>query len=183
MRRNPLLIGAALWLTTLIVTTNTLGADNHGHSHDAPAQSVGQALPRFAATSEAFELVGVVNGKHVTLYLDRAADNSPVNGAQLHLDLGGAKVDVRPHGEGEFEGSLAQELKPGVIPVTATVIVGNESDLLAGDLDLHSSVHEAHASSGWRGYVAWIAAGIAGLVLLFFTGRWLAARSRRRVVI
>ena len=181
MRRYRLLIGTTWWLATLIVSTNTLGADEHGHSHDAPAQSVGQALPRFAATSEAFELVGVVNGKHVTLYLDRAPDNSPVNGAQLQLELGGAKVDVKPHGEGEFEGSLARELKPGVIPVTATVIVGNESDLLAGDLDLHANTHESGASRSWLNYVIWIAAGIASLVLLLTAARWLRRRSRHRV--
>ena len=122
----------------------------------------GAGLPRFAATSEAFELVGVVNGKHVTLYLDRAPDNSPVNGAQLQVELGGAKLEVKPHGEGEFEATLAQDLKPGVIPVTATVVIGAESDLLAGDLDLHSTAHEAHAHRGWRAYVTWIGAGIVG---------------------
>ena len=183
MRRYSLLIGAASWLLPLIVTSSTFGADEHGHSHNGPAQTVGQALPRFAATSEAFELVGVINGKHVTLYLDRAPDNSPVNGAQLQVELGGAKLDVKPHGEGEFEATLAQALKPGVIPVTATVVVGNESDLLAGDLDLHASTHEGHAHRSWRGYVTWIGAGMAMLVVLLLTGRWLAGRSRRRVVL
>jgi hypothetical protein len=172
-----------LWVATLIVASDTLGADEHGHSHDAPAQAAGHALPRFAATSEAFELVGVVNGKHLTLYLDRAPDNSPVNGAQLQLELSGAKVDVKPHGEGEFEATLAQELKPGVIPVTATVIVGNESDLLAGDLDLHASTSESGSSRSWRDYVIWVAAGIASLVLLLIARRWLRRRSGQRVAL
>ena len=182
MRRYPFLVGAALWLTAFIVSSSVFGADEHGHSHDAPAQSPASALPRFAATSEAFELVGVVNGKHVMLYLDRAPDNSPVKDAQLQLELGGAKLDVKPHGEGEFEAMLAQALKPGVIPVTATVVVGNESDLLAGDLDLHAAPQESQASRSWRDYVMWIAAGFAAFVLLLFTARWIAARSRRRVM-
>ena len=66
-----------------------------GHDHgDAPAAMVGPALPRFTAVSELFELVGVLDGTHLTLYLDRATDNSPVKDAKLELELGGVKVPV-----------------------------------------------------------------------------------------
>ena len=64
--------------------------EGHDHGDAAPA-AVGQALPRFSAVSETFELVGVLNGKQITLYLDRFADNSPVRGAQIELEIGGAK--------------------------------------------------------------------------------------------
>jgi hypothetical protein len=34
-----------------------------------------------------------------------------------------------------------QELKPGVVSVAATVIAGEETDLLAGELDMHEEAH------------------------------------------
>ena len=118
------------------------------------------ASPRFTATSETFELVGVVNGKQVTLYLDRYADGSPVKNAKLELELGGVKVPVKPHAEGEFEATLVQELKPGVVSVAATVIAGEETDLLAGELDMHEEAHAEEATAhthGWKEYALWAA--------------------------
>jgi hypothetical protein len=119
----------------------------HGHDHgDAAPAAVGQALPRFSAVSEAFELVGVLSGKQITLYLDRFADNSPVRGAQIELEIGGAKFKAEKQGEDEYEVVLPNEPKPGVLPVAATVIAGNETDLLAGELDIHEEAHTEEAA-------------------------------------
>ena len=138
------LIEAGLAALLLVCWTPGLrAADEHGHDHgDAPSAAAGPALPRFDASSESFELVGVLDGKRLTLYLDHAGDNSPVKDARLELDVAGTKVDVQPHGEGEFEALLAAEPKPGVFAITATVLAGKESDLLAGELDIHDE-HDA----------------------------------------
>lgn len=156
-------------LAMLVATTTftTWAGDGHDHG-EATTAAGGPALPRFTAVSETFELVGVLNGKQLTLYLDRTADNSPVKAAKLELELGGVKVDVKPHGEGEFEATLSQELKPGDISVSATVIAGQETDLLAGDLDLHGDPHADEAAPGqiWKVYGAWSLGGLLALVLL-----------------
>jgi hypothetical protein len=154
-----------------------------GHDHgEAPAAAGGPALPRFTAVSELFELVGVVNGKQITLYLDRFVDGSPVKDAKLELELGGIKIPVESHAEGEFEATLAQELKPGVVAVAATVMAGEESDLLAGELDLHgeAAVAETHRH-GWQEYLAWGVAGLVVLALLIAIARRLRA-SRKNVI-
>ena len=39
MRTYSFLVGAALSLSMAIVSSNTFGADDHGHSHDAPART------------------------------------------------------------------------------------------------------------------------------------------------
>lgn len=164
----------------LSVTTAWAG---EGHDHgDAQVATGGPALPRFTAVSELFELVGVVNGKQITLYLDRFGDGSPVKDAKLELELGGVKVPVESHAEGEFEATLTQELKPGVVAVAATVMAGEESDLLAGELDLHdeAAVTEAHRHD-WKEYLAWGVAGFAGLVLLAAIARRVRA-SRNNVI-
>ena len=123
--RLPSFRPAALALATAALLAAPSVQADAGHDHGAAAPSAaGPGLPRFVATSDLFELVGVVDGTRLTLYLDHSADNSPVKGAKLELELGGTKVNAKPGGDGEFEASLAQPLKPGVTPVTATVSAG-----------------------------------------------------------
>lgn len=137
--------------------------DEHGHSHDAPAAASGPALPRFSAVSEAFELVGVVNGKQLAIYLDRFDDNSPVPDAKLELEVGGKKVPVSVHATGEYEATLPEELKPGVTPVTVSLEVKGETDILAGEIDIHEEEHTDSEGHGWLRYAGW---GAAGLLVL-----------------
>ncbi len=154
-------------------------ADEHGHDHDAPAAAAGPALPRFEAVSEAFELVGVVNGKQLAIYLDRFDDNSPVEGAKLELEVGGKKVPVNVHAPGEYEATLSEELKPGVTPVTVTLEVKGETDILAGEVDIHEGEHTEAVAIGWRPYVAW---GAAALVALGLAAAVLRKRASRRAL-
>jgi hypothetical protein len=168
---NPIPMWTAIGLAAAVAAIPA--AADEGHDHAAPAAaSGGPALPRFAAVSEAFELVGVLNGRQLTLYLDRFADNSPVKDARLELDLGGTRLVARPHADGEYEATLAQALAPGVRAVTATVVAGNETDLLAGELDLHEATQrEAQLPRGWRSAAAWAAASIAALAALAWAVR------------
>ena len=178
--RNMLI--ALMGVVGLALSVNMVWA-GEGHDHgDAPAATGGPALPRFTAVSELFELVGVVNGKQITLYLDRFADGDPVKDAKLELELGGVKVPVESHAEGEFKATLGQELKPGVVAVAVTVMAGEESDLLAGELDLHdeTAVAEAHRHD-WKKTLTWSIAGLAGLVLLIAIAQRVRA-SRKNII-
>ena len=167
---------AALCAAALLVASPAWAGPGHDHGEAAPA-AVGQALPRFSAVSETFELVGVLSGKQIRLYLDRFADNSPVRGAQIELEIGGAKFKARTaegrQGDDEYEVVLPEAPKPGVLPVTATVTAGNEADLLAGELDIHEEAHadEAARTQSWTVYAGWVVAGIAALALLGWGGR------------
>ena len=159
----------ALCLMAFIAVTPLASLADAGHDHGAPAPTDASAgQPRFNAVSETFELVGVLNGKQLTLYLDRASDNSPVKNAQLELEVGGVKVDAKPQGEGEFRATLAQELKVGVTAVAATVLAGQESDLLAADLEIRSNAPAGDTASKlpWKQYGAWLMAGLLLLALL-----------------
>ena len=176
---------AAVVAAAMLVASPTWAGPGHDHGDSAPA-AVGQVLPRFSAVSETFELVGVLSGKQLTLYLDRFADNSPVRGAQIELEIGGAKFKARtsegPQGDDKYEVVLPEAPKPGVLPVTATVTAGNEADLLAGELDIHEATHvdEAGHRHSWTAYAGWALAGIAALALLAWGGRHLIhARSLR----
>lgn len=167
----------AFTVATLIAITPLATLAGEGHDHgEAPAASSGPALPRFAATSENFELIGVLNGRDLTLWLDHAADNSPVEGANLELEIGGVKVEVEQHEAGEFEAELAEEPEEGEVAIKAKVGVGQRTELLSGDLDIHHDEHAEASASGasWGTYGAW---GAGGLVLLALLG-WAMRRTR-----
>lgn len=176
-------LNACCLATFMAVTPFTSWADA-GHDHGAPAAAApGSGTPRFSAVSETFELVGVLSGRQLTLYLDRAGDNSPVKAAQLELELGGVKLAVKPRGEGEFEATLAQELKPGVTSVAATVIAGQETDLLAGELDIRADSHTDAATVRlpWKKYGIWLLAGLLTLTLLVLGQRRVRSHRINRV--
>ncbi len=169
---------AAFIFAAVLVGTGlpAIAGDGHEHGDAAPA-AAGTALPRFAAVSETFELVGVLDGKQVTLYLDRFADNAPVRGAQIELEIDGTKFKAEAHGDDAYEVVLKEAPKPGVLPITAIVTAGAEVDLLAGELDLHVAAHTdepAHEHS-WEEVAGWAAGGLAGLVALVFGARRLMA--------
>ncbi len=173
----------ALCLLSLVLAGPPLAWADAGHDHGpAPAATVSAgALPRFTAASDDFELVGVLNGQQLALYLDHASDNRPVQGAKLELELGGVKLALKARGDGEFEVTLAQPLKPGVVSVSATVVAGAQSDLLAGDWDIKADA-PTNANVGgptWKAYGAWAATGL--LVVALLSVGWRRLRASRAV--
>lgn len=164
------------------LTLQPLAHAGEGHDHgNAATAATGTALPRFTATSEVFELVGVLKGRLLTLYLDRSTDNAPVTGATIELEIAGAKFTAQKH-EDVYEVELPAAPKPGVLPITATVTAGSEVDLLAGELDLHEAAPAEVASHAhaWTEYAAWAAAALAALAVLTLIGRRIAATRQRR---
>ena len=91
-------------------------------------------------------------------------------------------MPVESHGEGEFEAMLTQELKPGSLAVSAMVVAGAESDLLAGEIDVHDEgpADKAHAH-GWREYATWAGAAAAVLAALLILARRLRATRNVRI--
>lgn len=180
MKLTPFLV--ALGIVAALLSPPTHAGEGHDHDHgDATSAPAGTALPRFAAVSETFELVGVLDGKQLTLYLDRAADNAPVTDAQIELEIAGQKLEVEAH-EDAYEAVLAAELTPGLLPIAATVTAGKEVEGLVGELDLHEDAHgdeDTHLHS-WQEYASWAAAAVAALGALTLAGRRVAAARQRR---
>jgi hypothetical protein len=150
---NPTFTSITLLALALLGAPVARAQDGHDHGHDHAAQAAPAAavLPRFSAVSETFELVGVLDGRQLAVYLDRADDNSPVSGARVELELAGHKLTLRPTGVGAFEAELPTALQPGEFAVAATVTAGARTDLLAGDLDVHGAAgadpHDPHGAS------------------------------------
>jgi hypothetical protein len=157
----------AIFLALIFTLLSPLAIAGPGHDHgDTAPQASGSALPRFTATSEDLELVGILNGKQVTLYLDRFKDNSPVNDAQIEVEIAGSKYKAQKHGEGEYEFTLNDTLKTGVIAITATIQAGDLTDLLATELDLHTDESVPGLRSAWKTIAMWVGAGLLALLTL-----------------
>lgn len=168
-------------MAALSLFTARVAVAGAGHDHDAPsATETGTVLPRFTAISDQFELVGVVDGKTLTLYLDHAADNRPVDNATLELELDGTTVSVTSAGPGTFTATLAAAPAAGETPVAATVIAAQTSDLLAGTLDIHADEHEDTSRTPLT--TALLAALGTGLALLVAALIWKLVSKRKRTV-
>lgn len=162
---------------TLAMTSSAWAGEGHDHG-DTPVTTASATLPRFTTASERFELVGVLDGKHLTLWLDHTTDNSPAKEATLKLEIGGIHLPLETHGEGVFEATLANPMKPGKFPVIATVLDGKESTFMATGLDIHAEAEatEAVHTHGWQELALW--AALVGTVLMGLV--WLIRRNRLR---
>ncbi len=140
-----------LALLSLLAALHVQAGPGHDHDHE-PSRSAPSALPRFATGSELFELVGELDGRQLRLWLDRADSNEPLTTAELELEFaGGQALRPRAQPDGSFLLELPAVPGPGVHALTATVSVGDDSDLLTAELDLH----EAEASAEPRGWQRW----------------------------
>lgn len=169
----------AMLITLALCLPPAHAGGDHDHGDAPVTSSTAQALPRFSAASEDFELVGVLDGLQMTLYLDHATTNEPVREASIELDIGGRAVQASPAPEGTFHATLPQALPEGRTPLSAKVMVGGTSDLLAGDIDIHDADHGddagAHAHP-WRRAVIW---GLGALVAAGTFALWGRQHARR----
>lgn len=152
------------------------GDASDGHSHGeaaAPAMTVAGA-PRASAQTEEFELVAVLEGKRLTLYLDRFATNEPVADAQIEVDSGTLKAPGTQIAPGVYSLPGEAFAKPGKYPLAISVQAGDSSDLLTVTLDLPQPVAGAAPVNSWSN---WAVGGGAGALLL--AGAALAAVRRR----
>ena len=150
-----------------------------GHDHgDAPAAATGIAAPRLTSHSDLFELVGMVEGNEMKIYLDRFATNEPVTDAKIEVEIGNIKGIAEAQADGSYIFKNDVFTKPGDLSVSFTVIAGKEADLLAGDLKIDGPIDDhAHDENG-KPWLRW--AAYAGGALLLAAVVFVAMRRRRR---
>lgn len=153
-----------------------------GEDHvDAPHPVAANLAPRFEARSEAYEVVGILDGADLVLFLDRADSNAPIAKAVIDVEAGAFKARATAGKSGEFRLPAGPLAKPGKHALTLTVETDDDSDLLAATLDIGTAAPARSEAPTQPAHTVPVTLGVAALVAAVI-GAVLAARmvSRRR---
>lgn len=125
----------ACWCVLLLLAPLASVWAHEGHDHGPALKPVDiPVLPRFEAQGEAMEVVGVLAGETLLLYLDRFDSNAPISGATLEIDSPQLKGVAMAREPGVYEIAATALQAPGKYPLALTVSSGDLTDLLAADL-------------------------------------------------
>lgn len=123
------------WSLLLLIATGLAVSAHEGHDHGAPPPPVSTSIaPRFDASSEAFELVGVFRNGKLTLHLDRFLGNTPASDVELEVETPAGPQKAKPIGGGSFQIDAPFAAKPGSYDLIVTVTSSGEIDMLTGAL-------------------------------------------------
>lgn len=164
--------------TAAILLPVSLSAVAHeGHDHGAATKPTDVRLfPRFEIRSGDIEVVGVLAGKNLVIYLDRADDNAPIQGAQIEIEGQDLQGIATPMAEGVYQLPAAPLTQPGHHPLTLTVQAGDIVDLLSADLEVEeapAAVAPPHSRTKPKWWL------IAGIPLFLLVAGGLIARRLR----
>ena len=144
----------------------------------APLAQAGESdvapVPKVLAVSEQFEAVGRLETNGLVFYVDRADSNAPVLTARLAVEFEGKSVNAtfRPE-QGDYMIADAAWLAPlrreGEHALALTLIAGEESDLLTGELDVHLGQKSGLTAAAID--ARWLAAGASLMVAGFLVWR------------
>src|SRR3954463_1370966 len=125
---------AALITAVLLGSAAALahGGEDHG---EKPAATVTAAQPRVAIHSEQYELVGVLRGPWLDVYLDRFGTNEPVTGAKITVTIGDEETTAEPLPGGTYKAG-AKFAGSGRLELIFAITAPSGDDLLTGTLAL-----------------------------------------------
>ncbi len=186
-------IACAVAAAVLLATARAPAHEGHDHGPPPPA-AASPASPRVVATSEKYQLVGIVEGEVLVVYLDRAEDNAPVTGATIEVALDGEafKAELQEK-TGTYEVTAPGLRKPGSHEVLVTLSEGGAHDLLVGTLVIPPpAANTGNGGAGLRRIVAEALAALpggrtavsfAGLLLLGVAAGGALLSGRRKLLI
>lgn len=159
-----------------LIAFSALAVASPGHDHGDEAPLVeSEASPRVVMESDLFEAVAILKGQTFEVFVDHAATNAPVENAELAILLNGESVPLELHNVGEFDAVLPNSMVGKNINLAMRVTVGDQSDVLTGQLvlDDHDHDHADEEHEHLLEYMAMAGAALLALVLiaLFFKRR------------
>ena len=159
-------------------------AAHEGHEHGNPPLPAATSAPaRAGAASAAFELVAVINGEELLIYLDRFATNEPVEDAAIEVETPTGTVTAKATAGEPYRLPAPWAITANSINLIFTITANGTVDVIP--LTLPSSQHvegnnlspktEIHEKT-YAPLLSLIGAGLVGL----FSGVTLMALIRRK---
>lgn len=169
---------------------------HEGHDHGAPPPPVTNTIaPRIDASSNDFEIVAIVRGDRLRLYLDTFKTNEPVRDAEIEVDTAAGILKAVADRDGAYEVAAPWLLRPGTYDLAITVQASGIVDVLTGTLTVPPSTPPASGLGGvrerlsslaaaWsRDQVFWAVAALAFLAGLGASGLWRRWRTAAGVLV
>lgn len=155
--RVPMITALTALMLALLLPAPALHAHTEAAAPAAPA-TASAIEPRVEAASADVELLGIVEGTRLVVYLDRFATNEPIDGATLTVERGADSASAEALGDGVYRFELPWLAAPGQHSLLFTVIAPDLSDLLTATLDVAAPVGTAReAAAGRPRWTAWLA--------------------------
>ena len=145
----PVAVCAAVVSAILVWLAPASGRAHEGHDLEV-AETPGalHSQPRLSAGSEAYELVGILDGNRLTVYLDHYGDNAPVADAQITVTIGNEMVSAEPGGDGTYVVRSTAFDRGGLIELVFDIRAPDADDLLIAKLPLATAAQSAAAAGG-----------------------------------
>lgn len=156
------------FLSLFLLACSMFAVAGPGHDHgDEPPAMAGEASPRVVMESDLFEAVGILKGRTLEIFIDHAATNVPVKDAEPELELNGDRVPLELHAEGEFDAVLPDSMGDTTVAVALTIVAGDSTDILAGELVLgETHGDDEHADHEHGHFLEYLALGAFALLAL-----------------
>jgi hypothetical protein len=111
--------------------------------------------PRLVASSEAYELVAILEGERLTIYLDRFEDNAPVTDAAITVTIDDETVVAAPAADGSYAVASKRFASGGLAELVFDVRRPGADDLLIGKMSLRNASSAGHPSELTASPVQW----------------------------
>jgi cobalt-zinc-cadmium efflux system membrane fusion protein len=148
---------------------------HEGHDHGAPPPPVTVTIaPRADASSADFELVAIVRGTALRVYVDMFRDNAPVEDAEIEVDGPGGTVKATAIAGGAYAIDAPWITRPGSHDLAFTVQARGLIDVLTATLQIPDAPAVPPGASldwSWNAGRAW-AANLAARLSTPDTSLW-----------
>jgi membrane fusion protein, heavy metal efflux system len=124
---------------------------HEGHDHGAPPTPVSTTIaPRIDASSDIFELIGVLRSGKLTLFIDRFTTNDPVTDAKVEVETPAGSLQATRSPDGTFTVDAGWAKAGETHDLIVTVTAGADVEILTGQLKMPVEEHAVPAArSSW----------------------------------
>ena len=124
-------------LVALLSWVVTSASAHEGHDLvAAEAATTAKGSPRLALNTENYELVAILSGLRLTIYLDRFNDNIPVTDAAIAVTINDETVPANPDANGTYTLTSGRFGAGGLFEFVFDVTAPEADDLLIGKLSV-----------------------------------------------